>query len=49
MKIRNILISLCAVLFFMAALTTYINRVVFPRLIKKIAVERLENSLKRKV
>jgi len=33
----------------MAALTTYINRVVFPRLIKKIAVERLENSLKRKV
>jgi hypothetical protein len=49
MKYKKILIILCAVLFFLAALTSYVNRVVFPRLIKKIAIERIEEVLKRKV
>jgi hypothetical protein len=49
MKYKKVLIVLCAVLFFLAALTSYINRVVFPRLVKKIAVERIEEVLKRKV
>ena len=49
MKYKKILIVLCAVLFFLAALTSYVNRVIFPRLIKKIAVERIEEALKRKV
>jgi len=33
----------------MAALTFYLNRVIFPRLIKKIAIERIEATIKRKV
>ena len=49
MNYKKFLIILCAVLFFLAALTTYVNRVVFPRLIKKIAVQRLEEKLNRKV
>ena len=49
MKHKKALIVLCAVLFFLAALTSYMNRVVFPRLVKKIAVERIEEVLKRKV
>jgi AsmA-like C-terminal region len=49
MKYKKVLIVLCAVLFFLTALTTYLNRVIFPRLIKKFAVERIEEALKRKV
>jgi len=49
MKYKKALIILCAVLFFLAALTIYVNRVIFPRLIKKIAIERIEEALKRKV
>jgi len=49
MKIPRWLIVLCAVLFFGAALTFYLNRVLFPQLIKKIAVERAQEQLKRKV
>lgn len=49
MKYKKVLIILCAVLFFLAALTSYINRIIFPRLIKKIAIQRIENALNRKV
>jgi hypothetical protein len=49
MKYKRILIILCAVLFFLAALTSYLNRIIFPQLIKKIAIERIEEILKRKV
>ena len=49
MKYKRLIIIICAVLFFVAALTTYINRVVFPQLIKKVAIERMEGVLKRKV
>jgi len=49
MKYRNLIIIPCAVLFFMMALTFYLNRVIFPQLVKKIAIERIEESLKRKV
>lgn len=49
MKYKRILIILCAVLFFLTALTIYVNRIVFPQLIKKIAIQRMEESLNRKV
>jgi AsmA-like C-terminal region len=49
MRYKKVLIILCAVLLFLAALTSYVNRVMFPQLIKKIAVERIEEMLKRKV
>src|SRR5580698_2865571 len=49
MKYKKALIIICSVLFFFTALTFYINRVIFPRLIKKIAIERIEEALKRKV
>jgi hypothetical protein len=49
MRYKKALIILCAVLFFLTALTSYLNRVIFPRLIKKIAIERIEEVLKRKV
>jgi len=49
MKYKKALIIFCAVLFFLAALTSYLNRIIFPRLIKKIAIERIEEALKRKV
>src|SRR5208283_1158423 len=49
MRYKKALIVLCAVLFFLTALTSYLNRVIFPRLIKKIAVERIEEALQRKV
>ncbi len=49
MKYKKTIIILCAVLFFLTALTSYLNRVIFPRLIKKIAIERIEEALKRKV
>ena len=49
MKFKKALILLCAVLFFLTALTFYLNRVIFPQLIKKIAIERIEEALKRKV
>src|SRR5476649_2367314 len=49
MKYKKALIILCAVLFFLTALTLYLNRVIFPHLIKKIAIEHLEETLKRKV
>ncbi len=49
MKYKKVLIIAFSVIFFISALTSYINRVIFPRLIKKIAVERIEEILKRKV
>jgi len=49
MKHKKALIIICAALFFLTALTFYLNRVIFPQLIKKIAVERIEEALKRKV
>ena len=49
MKYKRVLIILCAVLFFLAAITSYLNRVVFPGLIKKIALEHIQEALKRKV
>ncbi len=48
MKQKWILISL-SVIFFLTALTFYANRVIFPTLIKKIAVEQAQNFFKRKV
>jgi hypothetical protein len=48
MKFNKVLILLCSVLFFFAALTLYLNRVIFPQMIKKIAIERIEDALKRK-
>src|SRR5271154_3878606 len=49
MKYKKALIIICAVLFFLTALTFYLNRVIFPQLIKKIVIERIEETLKRKV
>ena len=49
MKYKKIIIVLCAVLFFLSALTSYLNRILFPQLIKKIAIERIEEALKRRV
>ncbi len=49
MKYKRALLILCTILFFLTALTFYLNRVIFPRLIKKFAVERIEETLKRKV
>lgn len=48
MKHKWIIISL-SVVFFLTALTLYVNRVVFPNVVRKIAVEQAENYLKRKV
>jgi len=49
MKYKKALIVLCAIIFFLAALTSYVNRILFPQLVKKIAIERIEGLLKRKV
>ena len=49
MKYKKILILLCSLVFFLTALTFYLNRVIFPQLIKKIAVQQIEKTLKRKV
>ena len=49
MKYKKALIIICAIIFFLTAITFYLNRVLFPQLIKKIVVERLEETLKRKV
>ncbi|MBF0571809.1 MAG: hypothetical protein HQL12_08025 [Candidatus Omnitrophica bacterium] len=49
MSLKKVLIIICAVLFFLAALTSYANRVIFPRLIKKVAIERIEIAINRKV
>ncbi len=49
MKYKKALIIICSILFFLTALTFYLNRVICPQLIKKIAVERIEEALKRKV
>jgi len=49
MKYKKALIIILSVLFFLTALTVYLNRVTFPQLIKKITIERLEETLKRKV
>ncbi len=48
MKYRWIIISL-SVVFFLTALTIYVNRVIFPTVVKKIAIEQAQNFLKRKV
>src|SRR5580704_16371014 len=48
MRFKKVLIILCSVLFFLTALTLYLNRVIFPQLIKKIVLERVEETLKRK-
>src|SRR5277367_853923 len=49
MKFKRVLIVLCAILFFLTAITFYLNRVIFPGLIKRIVIERIEKILKRKV
>src|ERR1700690_1684700 len=46
---QKLIIILCVVIFFLTALTVYLNRILFPQLIKKIAIERIEQALKRKV
>lgn len=48
MKYKKVIILLCSLLFFLTALTFYLNRVIFPQLIKKIAVQQIETTLKRK-
>jgi hypothetical protein len=48
MKHKWIIITL-SIFFFLTALTFYLNRVIFPKVIKKIAIEQAENFLKRKV
>ncbi|MBF0504759.1 MAG: hypothetical protein HQL14_06625 [Candidatus Omnitrophica bacterium] len=49
MKYKKFLILLGSLLFFLAALTFYLNRVIFPQWVKKIAAEQIEKALKRKV
>jgi len=49
MKLKKLLIISCVVIFFITAMTSYLNRVIFPQLVKKIAVERIQDTLKRKV
>jgi hypothetical protein len=49
MKYKKALLITCGVLFFITALTFYLNRVIFPQLIKKIAVERIQEAIKRRV
>ena len=49
MRYKKFLLISCGILFFLSALTLYINRVIFPQLIRKIAIERIEGALKRKV
>jgi len=49
MRFKKALIILFSILFFLTALTSYLNRVIFPKLIKKIAIESIEKSLRRKV
>ena len=49
MKLKRVIIIICAVIFFLTATTFYLNRVIFPQLIKKIAIERIEEAIKRKV
>ncbi len=46
---RKILLIIGVVVFFLTGLTFYLNRVLFPQLIKKIAIEKIQESLKRKV
>jgi len=48
MKFKKVFIVLLSVFFFLAALTLYLNRVLFPQLIKKIVLVRIEEALKRK-
>jgi len=49
MKYKRIIIIICAIVFFISALTSYVNRIVFPRLVKKMAIEQIEKLLKRHV
>jgi len=49
MKYKKAIIIVFSILFFLTALTFYLNRVIFPRLIKKIAIERIEKALDRRV
>lgn len=49
MRFKRIFIIILSILFFLSALTFYLNRVTFPRLVKKIAIQRIEDALKRKV
>ncbi|MDE2027696.1 MAG: DUF748 domain-containing protein, partial [Candidatus Omnitrophica bacterium] len=46
---KKLLIIIASLVFFLAALTIYLNRVVFPQVIKNVAVQRLEEVLKRRV
>ena len=48
MKHRWIIISL-SVIFFLTALTFWANRIYFPTVIRKIAIEQAQTFLKRKV
>jgi len=49
MNYKKALIIFFSIIFFLAALTFYLNRVIFPQLVKRIAVERIQEALKRKV
>ena len=49
MNYKKFLLIIGSVLFFLAALTFYLNQVIFPGLIKKITIERIEETIKRKI
>jgi AsmA-like C-terminal region len=49
MKYKKFFIVLFAILFFLTAITFYLNRVIFPGLIKTIVIERIEEALNRKI
>ncbi len=49
MKHKKLIIITLAVIFFITAVTLYVNRVIFPKLVRKIAIEQAQHFLKRKV
>ncbi len=49
MRKRSILIVVVSIVFFLTAITLYVNRVVLPVQIRKLAIVQAENFLKRKV
>jgi len=49
LKHKKLIIIVVSVVFFLTALTFYANKVLFPTIVKKIALEQAQNFLKRKV
>jgi len=49
MTYKKVFIIILSILFFLTALTFYLNRVIFPTLVKKIVTQRIEETIKRKV